>query len=225
MEKKKKVTRVDGLASTVKAAGPDGDFCVPEGYLDRAAFAVSVLPTMQGDDSVFFEKVLVKGNKKGVCLCVCAEGVLTLERKGATTMLAFHHLSVIRNFIAPPQGSTTYEKDPAGYVVVQSDKSLQTVLFRFETPQERHLFLNIVTRFASEHVELNRLKRTRAVYSDRQASPGLHGNASESVIKAIRERRARCDASSPARKALKFAADDVIVEEALQATRARALTR
>ena len=225
-EKKKKDKPSSGRGSSSKAAAPDANFCVPEGYLDRAAFVVSILPTLQNEEAVFFENVTVKGTKKAVCLCVCTEGVLTLDRKGSTSMIAFHHFSVIRNFVAPPQGSKTYDKDPAGYAVLQSDKSQQTLLFRFETPQERHLFLNIVTRFASEQVELNRLKRSRPNYTDRQASPGLNGNASKSVVDAIRDRRARSDsAASPARKVLKFAAEEQLVEEALRLTKTRSMTR
>ncbi len=211
--------------SSAKAATFDIDYCVPADYLDRAAFVVTVLPSLQGDDSVFFENVTSKATKKAVCLCVCSEGVLTLERKGSSSMIAFHHFAAIRNFVAPPQGSKTYEKDPAGYVVLLQDNAQQELLFKFDKPQERHLFLNIVTRFASELVELSRLKRSRPVYTDRCASPGLSGNATKGVVDLLRERRARTDSSAaPARKAIKFA-EDQLIEDAIKMTKLRSMTR
>lgn len=78
--------------------------------------------------------------------------------------------------------------DPAGYVLYYRGEN-RDMMFKFETTRERHLCLNILTRFASTYVQNQQLKRTERKYSDQKANMGVSGDSPAAVIEAIRARR------------------------------------
>jgi hypothetical protein len=91
-------------------------------------------------------------------------------------------------FLSTGGDADSYAKDPAGYSVQSRAGASHTFLFRFEKPQERHLFLNVVSRASADLVLQNNLERIMPSYYDKQASPGLAGDAAAGVVSAIRLR-------------------------------------
>ncbi len=190
----------------------------PAFALSREEFIANMFAELQRD-GVFFKATT--GKSRNITLCVCAEGVLLLDKEGAKTMIGFHHFKCISDFIAPPTGrdAESYAVDPAGYRVQLDSGERRTLLFRFEKPQERHLFLNIVNRRAAECADV---KRNPVVYRDKTASPGLC-DATTGVVSAIRTRRARDRAdsmsSSPSKRTLRFNKEEQLIESAIEKKR------
>lgn len=194
--------------------------------MDQTLFTEQILEEIRvGSSKLVFFNVCQTISKKKVTLCISSDGICILPSKTAGRLTAFHGWEHIRKFLTPDGSSTSYQEDPAGYVLVYNGKDLQ-YMFNFDTFKERHLFINIVTRFANEFVENERKRKQQKTFQDRSASPGLRCDSPTLAADAIRERRKTRRSSSHARsRPLEFGAEPrktlKFEEEAIQQVRER----
>lgn len=175
-----------------------------------------MLIDIQRDPAVFFK--VQDQTRKNYYLCVCSDGILGLESRQGDKMMFFHHFALIQNFTAPPKDSLALKNDPAGYVLYHNETT-HTLLFKFEKSSERHLFLNICTRFAAQYVETEKERKMKKQFRDRASSQGLESDSKAAVVAAIRNRRGKERATigyenRQRRRTLRFEKEEVMIEEA-----------
>ena len=190
---------------------------MPNSYIEESVFRDQVFEAIQVD-GVFFPVVDVK-RKRAMVLCICSDGVMALSSRCSDTMMFFHHFARIQNFIAPPKGLSDSSAEPAGYALYFAGGNSQQLLFQFETARERHLFLNILSRYSSTFVQRKREHKNEAKYKDYEASMGVD---SASLVASIRARRTKRRATIGQNIRCQ---EDAMVSDIVARNRARANTK